>query len=264
MKASRLKTIVIFILLLVNVFLLILLLSRRAEQNAAYERTVDQLISLYASNGVTLERGVLSQDDELFSAETQRDASCEAAFAEALLESTTLTESGGVTRYTGACGSCSFRSGGAVEAVLSRPVSDAEDFCDTLFRSFGYTRTGSTLLNGSGSITAVRVSGDTRVFNATLTFSFLSGSLVSVSGTLLSSLSDLRRIEGIDAVSALVRFLDYRTTSGVVCTQVTALDRGYLVQSTPAAQLSLVPVWRVETDVNVYYVNFTTGEITRE
>ena len=43
MKASRLKTIVIVILLLVNAFLLFLLLSRRAEQTHAYERTVEQL-----------------------------------------------------------------------------------------------------------------------------------------------------------------------------------------------------------------------------
>ena len=46
MKVSRLKTIVIVILLLVNAFLLFLLLSRRAEQVQSYERRVDQLCAL--------------------------------------------------------------------------------------------------------------------------------------------------------------------------------------------------------------------------
>lgn len=264
MKASRLKTIVIVILLLVNAFLLFLLLSRRAEQNAAYERTVDQLISLYEASGIALERSVLPQDSDLFSAETQREESREAAFAAALLGSVTASDVGGAEHYSGEYGSCTFRSGGAVEASLARDVSDIDAFCDELFKSFGYTRTGAPLAADSGSVTGLRSADGRCVFNAPLTLTFSSGSLVSVSGTFLSTLSGGRRTEGVDAVSALVFFLDHRNTSGIVCTQITAMESGYLLQPTAAAQTAAVPVWRVTTDVNSYYVNALTGEVTRE
>ena len=73
-----------------------------------------------------------------------------------------------------------------------------------------------------------------------------------------------RRADGIDAVSALVCFLDYCGASGVVCTEVSALESGYLLQSTAVSSLRLAPVWRITTDVNNYYVNCKSGEITRE
>ena len=65
------------------------------------------------------------------------------------------------------------------------------------------------------------------------------------------------------AVTALVRFLDYRNASGAVCTGITWLSAGYLVQSTTSAPLQLVPVLRVDTDVYSYYVNIVSGEVSR-
>lgn len=47
MKTSRLKNIVIVILLLVNAFLLFLLLSRRAGERDSNERRVEQLCTLF-------------------------------------------------------------------------------------------------------------------------------------------------------------------------------------------------------------------------
>lgn len=47
MKTSRLKNIVIVILLLVNAFPLFLLLSRRAEERDSNERRVEQLCTLF-------------------------------------------------------------------------------------------------------------------------------------------------------------------------------------------------------------------------
>ena len=61
----------------------------------------------------------------------------------------------------------------------------------------------------------------------------------------------------------LMRFLDYRNASGAVCTGITWLSAGYLVQSTTSAPLQLVPVLRVDTDVYSYYVNIVSGEVSR-
>lgn len=263
MKSSRLKNIVIVILLLVNAFLLFLLLSRRAEQRAAYDRSVEQLVTLYETSGVSLDPAILAPNSTLLSAALDRDAAQEAAFAEALLGSADMSDSGGgVCLYSGEYGLCSIRANGAVEASLSRPVNDPEAFSHDLFEAFGYECTHTHLSDGGGSISGVRSASDP-VFNASLTLSFSGGSLTAVSGIFLSALTEGRRTDGIDAVTALVRFLDYRSASGIVCTQVLAVDGGYLLQSSATVPLRLLPVWRITTDVNIFYVNCKTGEITR-
>ena len=58
---------------------------------------------------------------------------------------------------------------------------------------------------------------------------------------------------------ALVRFLDYRNAAGVVCSRVAGVRCVYQLQSASAPRL--LPVWEIETDTYVYYVDCETGEV---
>ena len=262
MKTSRLKNIVIVILLLVNAFLLFLLLSRRAEEHDSNERRVEQLCTLFEKNGVAFDRALLPDEETHLSLSLERDTAREEAFASALLGTAESSNSGGgVSRFTGEYGSCSIRSGGTADALLSRPVDDPESFSKQLFKTFGYTFLTSQLTDGNGSVTGEK---GQLIFNASLTLTFSDSSLTGVSGTFLPALDEVRRTDGLDAVDALVHFLDYCSVSGVVCTEVRALDEGYLLQTSSASPLRLQGVWRISTDVSSYYVNCKTGEITRE
>ena len=253
MKTSRLKNIVIVILLLVNAFLLFLLLSRRAGERDSNERRVEQLCTLFEKNGVAFDRALLPDEETHLSLSLERDTAREEAFASALLGTAESSDSGGgVSRFTGEYGSCSIRSGGTADALLSRPVDDPESFSKQLFT------------DGSGSVTGMRSEKGQLIFNASLTLTFSDSSLTGVSGTFLPALDEGRRTDGLDAVDALVHFLDYCSASGVVCTEVRALDEGYLLQTSSASPLRLQGVWRISTDVSSYYVNCKTGEITRE
>ena len=257
MKTSRLKNIVIVILLLVNAFLLFLLLSRRAEEHDSNERRVEQLCTLFEKNGVAFDRALLPDEETHLSLSLERDAAREEAFASALLGTAESSDSGGgVSRFTGEYGSA--------DALLSRPVDDPESFSKQLFKTFGYTFLTSQLTDGSGSVTGIRSEKGRLIFNASLTLTFSDSSLTGVSGTFLPALDEGRRTDGLDAVDALVHFLDYCSASGVVCTEVRALDEGYLLQTSSASPLRLQGVWRISTDVSSYYVNCKTGEITRE
>ena len=257
MKTSRLKNIVIVILLLVNAFLLFLLLSRRAEERDSNERRVEQLCTLFEKNGVAFDRALLPDEETHLSLSLERDAAREEAFASALLGTAESSDSGGG-------GSCSIRSGGTADALLSRPVDDPESFSKQLFKTFGYTFLTSQLTDGSGSVTGMRSEKGQLIFNASLTLTFSDSSLTGISGTFLPALDEVRRTDGLDAIDALVHFLDYCSVSGVVCTEVRALDEGYLLQTSSASPLRLQGVWRISTDVSSYYVNCKTGEITRE
>ena len=149
MKTSRLKNIVIVILLLVNAFLLFLLLSRHAGERDSNERRVEQLCTLFEKNGVAFDRALLPDEETHLSLSLERDAAREEAFASALLGTAESSDSGGgVSRFTGEYGSCSIRSGGTADALLSRPVDDPESFSKQLFKTFGYTFLTSQLTDG--------------------------------------------------------------------------------------------------------------------
>jgi len=270
LNTARLKSIVIIILLLANAFLLVLLLSQRAEENAAHGRSFDQLIELYAANGIALDRGLLENfSAELLDVQPARDLDAEQAFAAGVIGSVSSIDSGGgIYRYYSAdgmnSGVCLIRSSGALEATLNRAVDDPDRFCSDLCIPYGY-RIFEILTSGADTtITAYCLLGELEVYNGSLTFSFSSGTLTSVTGTLLPPIDTADvGTASLDAVTALVRFLDYRNASGAVCTEIMDIRGGYLLQSTTAAPQRLVPVLRVATDVYDYYVNIETGEVTR-
>ena len=264
MNTARLKNIVILILLLANAFLLVLLFSRRAEENAAHERSVAQLTTLLNADGIAFDSALLDGlPDTVLSVQPARDLAAEQALAEGIIGSVTSIDSGGgIYRYYSSdglnSGSCLIRSGGALEAAVSRAV-DA-DLCVPL----GY-RTFDVLSDGARTVvTASRFVGELEVCNASLIFTFSGSTLTTVTGTFLPPIDTSESGEtALDAVTALVRFLDYRNASGAVCTGITWLSAGYLVQSTTSAPLQLVPVLRVDTDVYSYYVNIVSGEVSR-
>lgn len=271
MNTARLKNIIIIVLLLANAFLLVLLFSRRAEENAAHERAVTQLMQLYASDGVLLDAALLDGlPATLLSVQPVRDTDAERAFAEGLIGSVSSVDSGGgIYRYYSSDGLgggvCLIRSSGALEATLSRAVDDPADFCAQLCRPLGYD-VYETLTDGKRTtVTAMRQIEGGEVFNAALTFHFSAGTLTEVSGSFLPPIETAESAAlTLDTVTALVRFLDYRNTSGAVCTEVSGLSAGYLLRSAASVPIQLVPVLCVETDVYSYYVDLQSGEVTRE
>lgn len=271
MNTARLKNIVIMILLLANAFLLVLLLSRRVEESAAHDRSLTQLTALFEANGIALDPALLDTlPGSLPDVQPMRDADAERALAEGIIGSVSSVDSGGgIYRYYSSDGLgggvCLIRSSGALEAELSRAVDDPAAFCSELCTPLGYS-VYETLTDGKRTvITASRTIGDCAVFNAALTFTFLSGTLTDVSGSFLPPIDtdDLAALP-LDAVTALVHFLDYRNVSGAVCTDISRLSAGYLLQSSASVSMQLVPVLRVETDVYSYYVNLENGTVTRE
>ena len=264
MKTSRLKSIVIVILALANAFLLVLLIGQGAQERAARAYTASQLVQLFRTNGVSLSASIVPLESDLFAVvDPARDPSAEAAFAEAVLGPCTAEDvGGGIYRYVGETGQCLFRASGAVEASLERDAEDPETLARELLTAGGYQLVSADLANGSGSISAVRALSETLVFNAGLELVFSQNRLVSVAGSFVPAASVGHTDRGINAVTALVRFLDHSSESGEICTAVTAVHAGYLLESTAALPQQLIPAWRITTDVSQYYVDMRTGEVS--
>lgn len=266
MKTSRLKNIIIAILALANACLLVLLVSRKMQERSVRDRAATELAALYAAHGVELPASLIpTKDVQPSSVDPARDLDTEAAFAASILGPCKKEEvGGGIYRYVGSAGQCLLRSSGAVEATLERSVGDPEIFFESLFADYGYAALSSDISNGSGTVVAVRMLPGSMVFNAELTLTFSQNRLITVSGSFVPSAEPEAHGEGVDGITALVRFLDYSTSSGEVCTAVTDVRSGYLLQSTTSVSQHLIPAWCITTDVSRYYVNMLTGEVTRE
>ena len=264
METHRLKNIIILTLLLVNAFLLGTLGMRQAQQSAAQRQAREELIKLFAAEGVALSPSAVSFDPPPSSLTLERDPAAEKAAAAAFLGSklTTADGGGGILAYTSESGRAVFRASGAFEVVGELGENPAElgrQFC----RNYDCELPDAWFDDsGSGAVTVRQLCRGYPVEDCTVTFLAEEGVLRSVSGTFLPPDSTALQTEGLlTASTALTAFLEARRTSGAVVGAVTGLFPCYELQSTALA-LTLTPLWSVDTDTVDYYVNCATGAVT--
>lgn len=270
MESSRLKNIIILILLLVNAFLLASLASRKISQSTAQRHAAEQLTELFASAGVTLDPDVISTSSVpatlSLTRDTDEDREVAAFFlGDALIQSNDAGESQAYDSSFGT-GSGIFRANGSFDLVISSPMQeDPEEVCQEFCRRFDYETTSTSLEDGTGTITVMQEYNGYPVSDCTVTFYIEQNSLQTVSGSHLPKAHT--EVEGSDPLSAsaaLTRFLEARRESGAVFSAVTDMYPCYDLQSTASAPMTLVPAWCIVTDTVNYYVNCTTGAVTHK
>ena len=265
MDRSRLKNIIILILVLVNGFLLASLAQRRSAERDASRRTAEQLAALFQADGMVLDARAISRDAPPDGVALSRATALEEQAAAFLLGDalTSSDQGGGIYHYAGAAGEALFRSSGSFEASGILAERDAEDFCRDFCRTFSYEPPDIRLGGGGGgSAASCAVYGKLPVFNCTVTFTIERGVLTAVSGTLLPKDGAPSPGEApLSAAGALVAFQRMRRESAVVASTVTDARLCYELQ-TSNASMSLSPAWRIVTDTEDYYVNADTGAVT--
>jgi len=259
----------IVILLLLNLFLLALLLHFRFQKEGSRRRLEEQLYTLYESSAVSLpEEECLLDASAPAPLTLSRDLALEAQMAVFLLgeEAEGEDQGGGIYTYTGGTGTVQFRSNGAFDYTpKGRRPAVPLDFCREFCENFGYVEAEDSAFRGSsGVFDALRSVEGVPVHNAELSFLFEDGLLLSVTGTCLSLTGSSTLSDGrFTAVDALVKFLDYRNGSGIVCSAVTGVEPVYELQAAAAQSLSLAVKWQVSTDTYRYYVDCATGGVSR-
>ena len=266
METYRLKNIAIAILLLLNGGLLLLMGYQRLQARRTASEVARELNTLCAANQLTLDSGIDLTQQPLSPLTLVRDSETEQAISAFLLDGDTTSSSqgGGIYSYEGAQGSIQFRAGGSFDGShLTLSVDDPSVFAQRFFQQFGYQDPSYQLHGLSGSATAVQQVAGVTVYGCGVTLFFERGTLTSVTGAHVS-LEDALVESGqpMTCVTALVRFLDYRSAAGVVCSQVTDVSCVYQLQ-TSSASLRLLPAWQIDTDTYTYFVDCASGEVAR-
>lgn len=271
MRWSRIKNIIILLLVIVNVFLLALVGLRAWRTRQGERETRERMIEILANNGIEFLPGEVPGKMTLTPWQVTLETPGEEQAAWLVGELLSVESAGGRTTYTGLRGTMSFSSDGEVQAAFPANAWP----CDRE----RITATATEMLNALGvssvqvtdrreednavTVTVVQLWEGVPVFDRTLALRWEDGGVRSLSGRcLLGSGAPQSGTESISSSTALARFLTALNDGGYVCSQITGLYEGYTSGGTGTA--SLTPSWFIETDVwpRHFAVDGLTGAVT--
>lgn len=268
MEWSKIKNIVILILLGVNLALLALLIPQERRQAQLAAETWAGAVSALERSGISFEAEQPPLDMELTPLAFTRDRAGEQEAAEALLGPLREAEDSSSVRtlYTGAGGSAEFTLGGEFSihpAGLITPSAgeDRDQASRACLAQLGIT---GRLLEERTEGTAYVLTycqeweGDP-VFSCRTEVTWEGNTLASIQGERLTGTTAAAAGEPLSTADALVRFLAGLNRTGDLCTRVEAMTAGYL--ATGARPVQLTPVWALETDNGTYYLNALDGTL---
>lgn len=275
MEWSKIKNIILLMLLLVNALLLALLAARSFSARRTAREAWRDCVSVFEKNGITLRLDEAPEGEGLEPLRAERDKAAEIAAAAAFLgEVTTSEPGGGVLLCDGVSGKASFRAGGEFSVTpeagaISMDTQDAGGHALSLLKKTALQADEESLTTAeTGGATVVSVSqavDGVPVFTCTASFTYRSGTLTSVSGRwVLSEPRADSRSESLGSpATALFLLLRHVMSAGDVCKEVTAVSAGYQVPATLSDPVRLTPIWRITTDTGLYYVNTESASVER-
>lgn len=265
MRWSKIKNIIILLLVIVNGFLLAQVGLRRWQSRRGEQETRQRMITILERNGVDYLPAEVPGTLDLSSRRVTPTLLGEAE-ATTLVGTVTGTQTlGGRTVYAGVEGTAAITSAGelTVEFAPSETLSEAA-ILDRLSKlGISLRETDRTQEVGDPTVTYVQLwdgvivpeenailSWEAR-YPHTLTLRFLSGEEETLPAE-----------ETITAATALARLLDELSRGeGYVCSQITDIYPGYF-SSSGMTTVILTPAWFIETDTWRFIVDGVTGTVT--
>lgn len=261
MSWSKLKTIVILILLILNLFLLCLVAFLQF-QSARYEASaLDQSLEVLEALGIQLDASALPGTMDLPTLSVARDTAREEEIAVLLAGSHSEQL-------------VSFLNNGRFYATLapSLPVAEGSSRSQQtreLLQSLGI-EIWQTTEQENGTVYAVQSLNGIPVFtpDTVLTSAYNEDNqMISVSGRLLlgeaTEIPESRQPVSIPTV--LLSFVNTMSEWMDVYQSIESIQPAYLVKFVPTlnASIRLTPVWHIVTDTGAYCLDAYTAEVTR-
>ena len=274
MEWSKVKNIIILLLLLVNGFLLVLVGMRREETENYQASALAQAVEVLERSGIQVFQEGLEDAIDMSPLSVERNLEREGALAGALLGETVepKNQGGGLYAYRGNRGEVSIRAGGAISGRMNGEEDwysqDPQNHAAGLLEEMGVEAEvlESSLDGGTGTVSFRQLWQGAPLFSCQVAFTYEEGSLTGMEGVLLMADpagAAAGQGETITLPTALLRFLDGILGSGDVRSQILAMEPGYLAEQSFSGSVSLSPVWLVRSNTAHYYLDAVIGELTR-
>lgn len=272
MESSKLKNIILVILLLTNALLLSLMVFQRLENHQHRQQALADAVALLEQKGIAADLDALPDGDFPGPMTLERDAAREREqFTTLLGDDTYLSQRGLVSYYTGNYGTAEVRGDGAFSVYF--PSNAYRLYIDRSMETHALDVLERMGFHGqilhsdpdAGSLTAVECWKDTPIFSCAVTLTYEDGCLRTISGTRLVGIptADNRQSAPLSTATLLLRFRAGIIDSGNACTAIIKATQGYTLRANAAGQLRLTPVLRLETDTTPYLLDALTGALSR-
>lgn len=273
MEWSKLKNIILLILLCTNAALLAMVLGQNWRESSALRQARADAIALLRQEGTQVADEAVPQKTELPLLRAERDQGEEEQLARALLGDDLAVQDrgGGVYLYRSDLGQVQFHSDGAFQAAfqsgtfplegkepeeLARSVAEKLDFTPQVVQTQSRSGGGSVLLR--------QLLDGVPVFNLQMTLEFDASGLTGITaGRRLFGPPRETAAEVLSPASALVRFSAGMNALGDVCSSIDDIQPGYLSSASLADGMILTPVWYITTDTGGYCLDLVTGDLSR-
>ena len=264
MERKKLERLILLILLLLNLFLLAAVWTKQAAAERERRETHELIAQLLRDGGIEPAAEVELVRGCPGTCTLERSMSQEEQFARALLGKETEEEElgGSIWSYRSSAGVLVMRGTGEAELRFTEDHGISFKDAQRAFASAGVElHTVSEERTGAELFQTCRCQwGGFPVYNAVLNFRFSEGALREAAGTLpFAGGQSSAGADGMDSVTALVRFLNLVRSEGIICSRLEALNPGYMMYVTVSGESTLTPVWHIVTDTVELYLDAVTG-----
>ena len=270
MEWSKIKNIILLMLLAVNLFLLVLVADQERKSAAYQEEARTGAVEILEKANIHMDPENLPPERDLHTMSVERDRTMEDAMAQALLGETSKSGDLGPVTYSGSWGEGQFLSDGKFSFTfagegLQAGQEDPEVHGQKLLEQAGYECQVLDIRQQEDGTTVVTVQqlwdGDP-VFNSTSDLTYENGSLRSIRGQRLMGTPEPKAgTEPLDVATILLRFLSGVQDGGYVCSEIVGMTAGYEVTLSSTGSAALEPVWLIITNTVSFYVDGTDGTV---
>ena len=276
MSNSRIKTITIAALVLINVFFLAVIIIDAAAAVRSEREAIGNVCAILNSGGIMINpEDITKGNGAIRTMKTSRVLEAEQVIAGAVLGPTVLTDQGVIYLYENPeRGSAEFASAGDFEIRLnegaitneSGTIKAVEGLLSDMALEYASLAVAFHTENGTETVTAVCAYREMSIFNCTITFVFSGGSLQTIRGRFVAGVEPAEDGASISHVSkALLGFLAEvrrEDREDIMALRIDKIEPGYRHRVAGSfGEGVLAPAWLISTDAGRYIIDDATGEI---
>lgn len=273
MEWSKIKTIVIWMLVITNLFLLGLVVQEEGKAQRLEREALENTVVFLNQRGIQLDADVVPDRMELVPQQAERALEREQSLAEALVGGPVQVDAlgGQMYRYTGSNGTVQLHNDGSFSVQLgasARPRKEEVverwakallaklDFDGTLLESSGDAQEGYAVLR--------QVWKRAPLLNHRVEVRWDEDGVRLTGRRLIGEPSAVKDQGGMTVPTALMDAFTGLNRLGDVCSQILHIQPSYVSLSTlHGSTMTLRPVWHITTDTGVYQLDTVSGQLSR-
>lgn len=272
MDNSKVKNIIIILLLIADIFLITLVGGETRKEQKEQQSRIASIQDIFADAGITLDKNIDLTQSSPTAYELSRSMETEEKNICRLVGKCAVEDKGaGKYFYAGITGQADFSGSGEFNILFETdkyshsgdPASVAKEAIkkikiyaveDDFAPNSGDMTQGLTLFSTYDGVL---------IYNAPIKCYFSANRLSIVSGIrpLDSAIVMNSNNSGLDCISGLMTFLQYLRETRHVCSEIKSIKACYFNEVTGLGTSILRPTWRIGTDSGYFFVNTLTGKV---